>query len=418
MIRIRATKRLLDRLQRARLDEQDLLVSPLGDWYATVVFTRPQVALFVNELTFLPILIPLAPAESLIQRFPQAIESTLRAYGLRGDFIGEVVRGSGSVELGKTASRSLLGVMNEYVQMMRRFDFDAGNDGDRLLMAHRLAETPTSPLFSREGSPDRELMALESRWRVGGSSLQQDNRAIPSLGEVSEARIDSQNQPESFDERKTTDVPIVRDSRLKRSTAVRHLREIASAADARAAVHDVFEWPLREIWVTGDLLEPRDQLETVAVILRLAIAADAMPWLSAPPLADWVGDQLRLDRRPVAWFFRPETWPAWTPLDRRVAKIWTAEGGTNEDAIQAIAESRLADLLIEEPSDELFAQQMLTELFVSRFHLRSVLAGFFDRDWRRQHRGIEDETLWRAAQGLCDIEDSLINLEDLLTSSD
>jgi hypothetical protein len=33
----------------------------LGQWYATAVFWKPQVALFVNESTLLPVLMPLAP---------------------------------------------------------------------------------------------------------------------------------------------------------------------------------------------------------------------------------------------------------------------------------------------------------------------------------------------------------------------
>jgi hypothetical protein len=40
-----------------------------GRRYATAFFWRPQVALFVNESTLLPVLIPLAPATTVIARF-------------------------------------------------------------------------------------------------------------------------------------------------------------------------------------------------------------------------------------------------------------------------------------------------------------------------------------------------------------
>jgi hypothetical protein len=34
----------------------------LGNWYATVLFWKPQVALLVSERTLLPVLMPLAPS--------------------------------------------------------------------------------------------------------------------------------------------------------------------------------------------------------------------------------------------------------------------------------------------------------------------------------------------------------------------
>jgi len=41
----------------------------LGDWYATYLPWRPrQVALLVSERTLLPLLIPLAPASTLLNR--------------------------------------------------------------------------------------------------------------------------------------------------------------------------------------------------------------------------------------------------------------------------------------------------------------------------------------------------------------
>lgn len=43
----------------------------LGDWYATVLFWKPQAALFVNESTFLPVLLPFAHAATVIDRFQQ-----------------------------------------------------------------------------------------------------------------------------------------------------------------------------------------------------------------------------------------------------------------------------------------------------------------------------------------------------------
>src|SRR5437868_5460291 len=54
---VRATKKLLDRAgPPSPSDEESTTL--LGQWYATALFWKPQVALFVNEPTLLPVLMP------------------------------------------------------------------------------------------------------------------------------------------------------------------------------------------------------------------------------------------------------------------------------------------------------------------------------------------------------------------------
>lgn len=50
---------------------------------------------------------------------------------------------------------------------------------------------------------------------------------------------------------------------------------------------------------------------------------------------------------------------------------------------------------------------------MSRRHLRAVLDRYWDRDWRRDHQGHDDEPedhLWRAATAVEDILDALEEL--------
>jgi hypothetical protein len=51
---VRATKKLLDRASGTTPGD-GVSTGTLGDWYAKPLFWRPQVALFVNETTFLPV---------------------------------------------------------------------------------------------------------------------------------------------------------------------------------------------------------------------------------------------------------------------------------------------------------------------------------------------------------------------------
>ena len=69
---IHATKKLLDRVKQPVVDPLDA-ATELGNWYATALFWKPQVALLVNERTLLPVFMPLAPATTLAQRFPDEL---------------------------------------------------------------------------------------------------------------------------------------------------------------------------------------------------------------------------------------------------------------------------------------------------------------------------------------------------------
>ncbi len=56
MLVLHATKKLRDRLRGAAAHQGEPSTTALGDWYATVLFWRPQLALFVNEPTLLSVL--------------------------------------------------------------------------------------------------------------------------------------------------------------------------------------------------------------------------------------------------------------------------------------------------------------------------------------------------------------------------
>lgn len=51
-------------------------------WFATALFWKPQVALLVNARTFLPVLVRLAPAATLLDRLPEEISRILALHGV------------------------------------------------------------------------------------------------------------------------------------------------------------------------------------------------------------------------------------------------------------------------------------------------------------------------------------------------
>ena len=79
------------------------------------------------------------------------------------------------VRLGKTASRSVLGIMNEFTFLAQTMRGDTTTDLTDL--ARWLAPNTCSPLFKRHGSPDRELRAL-----VEAADQEEHPRGDPTRG--------------------------------------------------------------------------------------------------------------------------------------------------------------------------------------------------------------------------------------------
>lgn len=107
MFTVHATKKLLDQIKVRPHSAPPEATTQLGNWYATALFWKPQVVLFVNEPTLLPILVPLAPAATVTDRF-----------------LGE------------------------------RF-LDAGTD--LLMLSLRLADAPCGPLYKSTSYPNSEV---------------------------------------------------------------------------------------------------------------------------------------------------------------------------------------------------------------------------------------------------------------------
>jgi hypothetical protein len=79
---VHGTQRFLDRVGGAAPNPAlPSSTTQLGAWYATLARWRPNVALFVNELTLVPVFLPAAPAKTLLARFPDALAEVLASTG-------------------------------------------------------------------------------------------------------------------------------------------------------------------------------------------------------------------------------------------------------------------------------------------------------------------------------------------------
>ena len=124
---------------------------------------KPQVALFVNAQTLLPVLAPLAPSKTLLDRFPEALLQVLLSHDIDRAFVAAEMAETQDAAYAKTANRTVVGIMNEFTFLGGHMEEDLG-PGNLLRIALELSRTPCGPLYKRHVSPDRELQSFVESW--------------------------------------------------------------------------------------------------------------------------------------------------------------------------------------------------------------------------------------------------------------
>ena len=107
---------------------------------------------------------PLAPARTLLSRFPEPLELTLSLHGLPGSFITTELEAMRQTRLAKTANRSLIGMLNEFAFLADRWRTDTGSLLDLSL---RLSDVPCGPLSRTHTYPRHAVAAAVDEWILG-----------------------------------------------------------------------------------------------------------------------------------------------------------------------------------------------------------------------------------------------------------
>jgi hypothetical protein len=143
---MRCTRKLLARLGTPPVVASGRSTTILGDWYADLLYLRPrQLVLLVNAETRLPLLVEARESQMLFVRVCDALATVLGLMGIPATKIQREIAQMGSVQVASTASRSVLGTMNDF-----RFELEAtmAMRGGRTLVdwSLALAETPCKPI--------------------------------------------------------------------------------------------------------------------------------------------------------------------------------------------------------------------------------------------------------------------------------
>ncbi|MEV0561553.1 hypothetical protein [Dactylosporangium sp. NPDC050588] len=155
---VRATKKLRDRIGPPDLHVGERSTTALGEWYATRFAWRPDVLLLVNEMTLLPILLPLAPAATALSRAANRIAAIMAAYGADNELVAAEVEHMSNRRIAPTANRSVVGIMTEFTFLA---EHGRGRELDDL--EAWLAATPCSPLYRTHTTPKNAFRHLLAR---------------------------------------------------------------------------------------------------------------------------------------------------------------------------------------------------------------------------------------------------------------
>jgi hypothetical protein len=114
MVTIRCTRKLYRFLGITPIEDPEPATGALGDWYANLVPTYAgDLIMFVNERSLVTVAVPVREAENLLPLFRLRVENLLLMLDVEQEVIDREVSHLEPVQFAKTASRSILGSMND-----------------------------------------------------------------------------------------------------------------------------------------------------------------------------------------------------------------------------------------------------------------------------------------------------------------
>lgn len=167
MVVLRATKKVLKRLAPPARE-----VGPsdtaLGDWYVNrIVVDRRPLLLLVSSDSRLPMLQGARDVRNLPERLPDLVRRRLESLSIPQEWIDAEIAAMAEVRVAATASRSILGQMNDFANdIWFWLPERAWTAGDLVSLEHKLEQNPC--LAGRQESAlfpvQRTLEVLEARW--------------------------------------------------------------------------------------------------------------------------------------------------------------------------------------------------------------------------------------------------------------
>lgn len=121
MVTLRCTQKLLRRISELISEINEQPTTLLGDWYANILFSKPQqLVLCVSERTMLPVIVPAKDIHTLPNRLVVAVHEVLTTIGVDPQLAERECAEMQDFRFGKTNNRSILGSLND---LMFNFEY-------------------------------------------------------------------------------------------------------------------------------------------------------------------------------------------------------------------------------------------------------------------------------------------------------
>lgn len=144
MFTFHVTSKVSKRLKQPLEQNPSQSTTLLGAWYVNLLIVRRQhILLLVNERTLLPVLMPAKNLALFPKQFPAVLSEMLGAMNIPPKKILAELQEMSEWQFAKTASRQILGSMNDFAKVL-----DVYLEDGALLkqQAFRLARYPCSPI--------------------------------------------------------------------------------------------------------------------------------------------------------------------------------------------------------------------------------------------------------------------------------
>ena len=146
MFSLRCTRKLLGKLKVKPDPSPPAPTTRLGDWYASTFNVGwNRLVLCTSERTLLPVLVPIA-GPNLPGKLKMALGNMLKSIGVPATLVEEELRQMSELTVGKAASLSVLGSMQDFKRMAR---FLVSEKPSLLHVVLELAESPCGPMGYR-----------------------------------------------------------------------------------------------------------------------------------------------------------------------------------------------------------------------------------------------------------------------------
>lgn len=167
MVTLRCTRKLLTKLGVDKPGEPGPPTARLGDWYGTILYTRPaHFLVFMSEVSLLTLVLEARDLRTMVPRFLRMLAEFLATLGIPNANIDEELGRMNPVMFGPTASRRTLGVLNQACADLK-FMLPVEPDFTIYDWTRHLSDTPWSPIFGeRQEDIARRVLGAPPRLRI------------------------------------------------------------------------------------------------------------------------------------------------------------------------------------------------------------------------------------------------------------